>query len=295
MQLNAGSFFESGWQHRRQEIVAWIDSVSPDIVCLQEIWRRSEHESTAAWIADAVVGQWYEAFGGHPLPERHSTGSRPAAPIEFGSAVLSRWPIEHHSSHPLPSGRSGESASAFPYEVVHVSTAGLDVFSTHLSAAPTDGDRRLVQVVALDNVVREVRGSRDRFDSHGERRVGMPPILCGDFNSEPESDEIRFLRGLTVLDERTTFWQDAWLVAGPAGDPGHTQDWRTHDLAADLNIHRKRIDYVFVGDAFRREGNAGRVRSARLVCDEALTGVQASDHMGLLVDIEWPERPMAES
>ena len=42
----------------------------------------------------------------------------------------------------------------------------------------------------------------------------MPPILCGDFNAEPDSDEIRFLCSLTALDGRTTFFQDAWRVAG---------------------------------------------------------------------------------
>ena len=39
-------------------------------------------------------------------------------------------------------------------------------------------------------------------------------ILCGDFNAQPDSDEIRFLSGFTVLEGRTTYYQDAWRVAG---------------------------------------------------------------------------------
>jgi endonuclease/exonuclease/phosphatase family metal-dependent hydrolase len=120
----------------------------------------------------------------------------------------------------------------------------------------------------------------------GKRRAAPPPILCGDFNAEPESDEIRFLKGFATIDGRTTFWQDAWDVAGDGGS-GLTQDWRTHPIAASLNVHRKRIDYVFVGDPFRREGDAGRVLSASVVCNEPLTGVQASDHMGVFVEISW--------
>src|SRR5690349_4716082 len=37
-QLNAGSLLEPGWEQRRHEIVAWLDRLDPDVVCLQEIW-----------------------------------------------------------------------------------------------------------------------------------------------------------------------------------------------------------------------------------------------------------------
>jgi endonuclease/exonuclease/phosphatase family metal-dependent hydrolase len=117
----------------------------------------------------------------------------------------------------------------------------------------------------------------------------MPPILCGDFNAEPDSDEIRFLSSLTMLDGRTTFYQDAWRVAGDG--PGYTQDWRTNRIAASLNVHRKRIDYVFVGDPFLRQGSAGRVLSASVAFDSPLTGVLASDHAGLVVEVAWPSKP----
>jgi endonuclease/exonuclease/phosphatase family metal-dependent hydrolase len=117
----------------------------------------------------------------------------------------------------------------------------------------------------------------------------MPAILCGDFNAEPESDEIRFLCSLAVLDGRTAFYQDAWRVAGEG--PGYTQDWRTNPIAAALNVHRKRIDYVFVGDPFQRRGGAGRVLTAELAFHESRTGTLASDHAGLVVDVVWPDRP----
>ena len=79
-------------------------------------------------------------------------------------------------------------------------------------------------------------------------------------------------------------------VAGDGG-PGFTQDWRTNPIAAAMNVHRKRIDYVFVGDPFQRAGGAGRVLRAKVVCDEPRTGIVASDHAGVLADIAWPTRP----
>ena len=74
--------------------------------------------------------------------------------------------------------------------------------------------------------------------------------------------------------------------------PGYTQDWRTNPIAAALNVHRKRIDYVFVGDPFlrarrRRPGAAPRRSSSTSRSPASL----ASDHSGLVVDIVWPDRP----
>ena len=118
----------------------------------------------------------------------------------------------------------------------------------------------------------------------------MPPILCGDFNAEPMSDEIRYLCGFTMLGGTTTSYQDAWTAAG-GGGPGHTCDWRDNPYCAGLNVQRKRIDYVFVGDPFLRVGSAGRVMHTEVVADTPLTGVVASDHRGIMVDIVWPDRP----
>ena len=46
-----------------------------------------------------------------------------------------------------------------------------------------------------------------------------------------------------------------------------------------------------LGDPFLRRGNAGRVLSAALAFHEPITGILASDHCGLVVDIVWPDRP----
>jgi endonuclease/exonuclease/phosphatase family metal-dependent hydrolase len=132
-------------------------------------------------------------------------------------------------------------------------------------------------------------GDRDTIAGFGTLRDEMPVVLCGDFNAEPDSDEIRFLSSLTALEGRTTSYQDAWRVAGDG--PGWTQDWRTNPIAAALNVPRKRIDYVFVGDPFLRRDGAGRVLAAELAFDASLTGRVASDHSGLVVDIAWPRRP----
>jgi endonuclease/exonuclease/phosphatase family metal-dependent hydrolase len=286
VQLNAGSLLEPGWDDRRHEIVAWIDQLGPDIVCFQEIWESSTQENTAGWIADRASGEWHTVFGGASI----GAAIWPDPDLRFGPAIMSRWPIDSAERHALPLAADPDAfIASIPWALLHARTAGLDIFATHLVSPPHHAVHRVAQVLAIDDIVQATCGTpSESFDP--ARRAAMPPILCGDFNAEPDSDEIRYLSSLAVIDGRSTFYQDAWRVAGDGG-PGFTQDWRTNPIAASLNVHRKRIDYVFVGDPYSRHGHAGRVLSAVVVCDEALTGTLASDHAGLAVDIVWPGRP----
>jgi endonuclease/exonuclease/phosphatase family metal-dependent hydrolase len=287
VQLNAGTLLEPRWAERRHEIVAWLERLQPDIVCFQEIWQDERTPNTAGWIVDHMPeAGWHWQFGGRAFGDQ----LWPDPKTEFGSAILSRWPIDDSAYHPLPVAHDPDLFAAnVPWALLHVRTAGLDVFSCHLAAAPRDGRHRRKQVIAIDELITAARGDRDTIATPGRPRDGMPPILCGDFNAEPDSDEIRFLCSLTDLDGHSAFYQDAWRVAGDG--PGHTQDWRTNPIAEAANLHRKRIDYVFVGDPFQRRDGAGRVLAAHHAFDEPITGVLASDHTGLVVDVLWPGRP----
>jgi endonuclease/exonuclease/phosphatase family metal-dependent hydrolase len=162
--------------------------------------------------------------------------------------------------------------------MLHVSTAGVDVYSAHLQPQRQQAFHRVRQVLFIDDAIRRTC----------DPSSSMPPILCGDFNAEPPSDEIRYLTGNAVIDGRSTYFQDAWAVTHDRG--GVTQD-PANDFYAPLNLPPKRIDYVFVGDPFLRPGGAGRVISATLAFNERRTGTFASDHYGLSVDIAWPNRP----
>jgi endonuclease/exonuclease/phosphatase family metal-dependent hydrolase len=170
--------------------------------------------------------------------------------------------------------------SQLQVELLHVVTAGAHLFSTHLAPAPAQAYHRVRQVLAIDDAIRAAVDARPST---------MVPILCGDFNAEPDSDEIRFLSSLATIDGRSTYFQDAWRVTAHA-DPGFTGDPRTNPLCAALHVPPKRLDYVFVGDPWGRHG-AGVVRSAELAFHEPRTGILASDHFGLVVDVEWPAMP----
>ncbi|MGI9602203.1 MAG: endonuclease/exonuclease/phosphatase family protein [Acidimicrobiales bacterium] len=275
--LNAASLFEAAWSDRRHELVAWIDRLEPDIVCLQEMWQSATEPNTAEWVADQAAQQWHWVFGGCD-PGDVGRGE----PVEFGSAILSRWPIETHEMIPLPIDEQPARDNPFftmPLELLHARTNNIDVFSTHLAPPPEQAYHRVAQVQFIDDVIR----ARSIPDGP------LPPILCGDFNAEPNSDEIRYLSALATIDGASTYYQDAWRATGTT-EPGFTWDSRTNSMAADLHLPPKRIDYVFVGDPFRRPEGAGLVVTADLAFHEPITGCDASDHYGLIVGIRWPQR-----
>ncbi|MDH4168657.1 MAG: endonuclease/exonuclease/phosphatase family protein [Acidimicrobiia bacterium] len=279
--LNAGSLFEPDWTDRRHEVVAWLDHLDADIVCLQEIWESPTEANTAAWLVDRAARDWHWVFGGCRL----DGAGRPDA-VTFGSAILSRWPIDHHELIPLPVDAAPARQKAgftMALELVHARTAGIDVFSTHLAPPPEQAYHRITQVQFIDEAIR----SRQDVTSL------LPPILCGDFNAEPDSDEIRFLSSLATIDGTSTYYQDAWRATGTT-EPGFTWDSLDNPLAADMHLPPKRIDYVFVGDPYGRPEGAGLVIGADLAFHEPITGCVASDHYGLVVDIRWPQRGHTE-
>jgi len=102
-----------------------------------------------------------------------------------------------------------------------------------------------------------------------EKVTELPQILAGDFNTAPEADEIRWLKGMTTLAGRRVYYQDAWAAVHP-GEPGIT--WARHNpYRAKMSWlpDDRRIDYIFV-TAARRDGRA-TVRDARTSRDAAPT------------------------
>jgi endonuclease/exonuclease/phosphatase family metal-dependent hydrolase len=191
-----------------------------------------------------------------------------------GLAILSRHPIVERASTPLPEARKTEARILLSARIAHPA-ATLWVHTTHLHYRLDDGMAREAQVVAIDEAVR----------ARGRELADPPQIVFGDFNAPPESDEMRYLRGLTTLAKRRTHFQDAWLRVHP-GEPGLTwssENAQTRPLRS-LDIDR-RIDYVLV--TTRRKDGRGTVKGARVVLDQRdEQDVCASDHYGVLADVQ---------
>jgi len=246
------------WTDRVREIGAWLSLLRPDVVCFQEVVEGSSGDATTAHeIAHTVSPLSY-----HVIVDGFVPGGG-----FFGNAVLSREEPEWVETTSLPEGPGEREGSRF---ALRVETASVEVVCTHLSWCSFEhGAIRERQVVALDDALKAHSAS------------DKPLVVCGDFNAEPESTEVRFMSGLCGINAKHTYYQDAWRVGGGVGN-GFT--WSNcNPLAAGAHAPDRRLDYIFV----RWDNRAFRsvIMSVGTCCDRPLSGSYASDHYGVVADV----------
>ena len=154
----------------------------------------------------------------------------------------------------------------------------IQVFSTHLNWRFDQSDTRQDQVAAICSFVES---------SRPEGRRAMPPILCGDFNADPDSDEIRLLTGRSDPPVPKLVFHDAWEGAGQASESSadgttwsNANPYAKRDLEPD-----RRIDYVFVG--WPKAGGAGHVTRCTVEGLQPVNGVVPSDHLAVLAELRY--------
>jgi endonuclease/exonuclease/phosphatase family metal-dependent hydrolase len=273
---------------RRIELaVRQLRALSPDVICMQEV--RPLDGLAGRTTADVIAEQL--AMHAHYAKscEWQAGDASMTKPGQEGLAIISRAPLEDARTLPLPEGRTADTRLLLSGRVT---TAGGPVWvhTTHLHYRLDDGLAREKQVLAIDAEIRAL--GRDKDSS--------PQILCGDFNATPDSDEIRFLRGLTTLDGRRTHWQDAWLRLHRECQPGDGPDqgitWSSENQLSralrSLDIDR-RIDYVFVTSR-KKDGRATVHATSVVMTDRDGQGageICASDHYGVMADVQVVPNP----
>jgi endonuclease/exonuclease/phosphatase family metal-dependent hydrolase len=253
------------WQERRAAILAVLREVSPDVVGLQEVWA-DEQENLAEWLA-AELGlhcTWAESSTPHRSQRRIGDPS-----VRLGNAVLSRWPAVDTGVVRLP-GVDVEDERLVLHARLDAPDQEVPFFTTHLSAPPWASAVRVAQAGAVVRFVGE-RGGGSEF----------PPVLTGDMNAWPDSDEIRLLGGYrTAPAVDGLVLLDAWEFADPR-QPAPT--WDPANPHVPGSAPPVRIDYVLSGQPRRR--GVGRVLAVRRAADRPVGGVWASDHYAVVVDL----------
>ena len=113
-------------------------------------------------------------------------------------------------------------------------------------------------------------------------------MVAGDFNAEPDSDEMRFMRGLTALGGKTVLLRRTGWIATHAAGPGYTWDTR-NAYARKPHEPCRRIDYIYVRGPDRNL--RGEPRTCRLAFDRPANGVWPSDHLGVVAELFVASRP----
>ncbi len=251
------------WERRQQAIEATLAEVGPDVCGLQEVWG-GPRENLAADLAGRLGMHWCWADVGK---WRDNEGEE----LSIGNAILSRWPITGEAQTALPAEGMAQERRVAVHALIDAPGGPLPMFTTHLTYGPGRSRVRTAQARTLAGFVAGHAGAG-----------AYPPVVTGDLNAEPASDELRLLGGvLTAPAVDGLVLVDAWRYADP-GDPGFTWDHRNGYQAHSV-IPDSRIDYILVG--LPRQGR-GKVRSASLAGTVPVDSVWPSDHFAVVADLK---------
>lgn len=253
------------WEARREGLRAGLEALRPDLVGVQELVVAPGFDQAAEICPSLGTSDDRRGYEVAFSPA-HREGE-----AEVGNGLFSRFPIVAHETVVLPQGDDPHDRRVLLAARVETPFGLLPFFCTHLSWRLDQGHVRTKQVRAIADFIEAYAPSRD----------GLSPVLVGDFNAEPDADEMRFLRGLTGLGGRCVYFQDAFGTRGE-GD-GTTYSTR-NPFAEPLREPDRRIDYVLVRghDDPPRHGD---VLSSRVCFDAAHEGTFPSDHFGVQATI----------
>lgn len=247
-----------------------LRALDPDIVGFQEVVYAADHNQ---------LDELLRGMNHHWTHQAQVMASKPPKTDRYGgNAVATRWP------HQLVEAVD-----------MRLSDAQDVPWCTLAVSVPIPGEGDVLFIVTTTSWRPEAESARERqaialSDLDARHRRDLPTIIAGDFTAEPDSACIRYLSGLQSLNGRSVHYHDTWKIAG--GGPGYT--WTADNPNARSVIdqiirqpsHRRRIDYIFIGSWYAHPKAQCRVRSARLAFDKPDDGVWASDHFGVVVDLE---------
>jgi endonuclease/exonuclease/phosphatase family metal-dependent hydrolase len=251
---------DSASGRERHEVVRrLLPDLRADVIALQEVTRSPEF--------DQAVDLLGPDFAIVDLPGW--------TPEHVGECLASRWPLGEVST------LDGPLAATVAAEVLVPPPVG-PLLAVHHKAA---------YELQLEHVREEQALATARFvEDLVSDRPDLPVVLMGDLNADPDAASLRFLTGRQSLAGTSVRYEDAWEATHP-DEPGHTFSPRNPLVrAGQMPLERgRRIDHIMI-----RSGTYGPpldVTDCRLVFDQPVDGVWASDHFGVLVELRRPEHP----
>jgi endonuclease/exonuclease/phosphatase family metal-dependent hydrolase len=242
---------EGDYPKRLHTMVDGLAALSADVIALQEDWRTCDAQMhTARSLADALSMQLTCLAARQKLRAYGQTSFLSTA----GLAILSRTPVLEQHTITLPQDNSDGERLA---QCVKLSCDGQQgwLINIHLSHLPHRADLRRAQLQTV-------------LDAMEHLAPKEAVVLCGDFNAEPQDEEIAsFLHPHGSLID---------AFAGVAHKATHYTD----------QGHPRNLDHIFL-----RAGSglpAWTIRHAQVALDRSgRFGVPASDHVAVCVDLSW--------
>jgi endonuclease/exonuclease/phosphatase family metal-dependent hydrolase len=262
------------WAERLPLIRKQLTELSPDVLGLQEVLRLIPDEKQPP-VPAPDNDQASEIAEGLGYNIAYGVAADYSSGLKFGNALLTRYKILDNRTFRLPGADTGETRSVL-YALLETPWGRLPVFVTHLNWKLHQSVVRAKQTVYLAERIFVLAPIEADF---------LPPILLGDLNADPQTDEIRYLKGQHIIDGRSVYLADAWDYAEEQG-PGHTYA-RDNAYALKNGEPNRRIDYIFVRGPDK--DMRGEPSNVRRVFDQSVPGAEgtvwASDHYGVACDL----------
>jgi endonuclease/exonuclease/phosphatase family metal-dependent hydrolase len=185
-----------------ERIANVIRQSNADIVALQEVDKNTRRTGGIDMPADLARRTGMNIVFGANL-DNYQGG-------QYGTAILSRFPIESHENHLLKQTREGEQRGVLQ-AVLAVNQGQLLFTCTHLDHKADPAERLF---------------SETQFTGLFARHAGLPALLCGDFNDTPASELHKRL---------SKKWTDAWSIAG-----------KSNGFTMGSANPTRRIDYIWL-------------------------------------------------
>jgi endonuclease/exonuclease/phosphatase family metal-dependent hydrolase len=252
---------QADWEPRRAVVQPVLQQLRPDVVAFQEtVWGSGYDQATD------LLGPDYQVV-------RHSGRSADGV----GAVLASRWPfgtIREVDLHVTNRVDDLPWSAAVAAEVELPPPFGLSLFVHHKPTYQVGyAHERELQAVTCARFIENQLAGRD-----------LHVVLLGDFDDVPDSSSLRFWTGRQALQEVSVAYRDAWEATHP-GEPGHT--FTPHNplvLNSEWSTETgRRIDYILIRCGVR--GPSLQIASCRTIFDNAIRGVWASDHFGVLAEL----------
>ncbi|MBP0438239.1 endonuclease/exonuclease/phosphatase family protein [Tianweitania sediminis] len=266
-----------------------------DIIALQEVernWERTGFDDQPA-ILQELLPEHHGVFG--PAFDMDASSRVAGGPIinrrrQFGTMVLSRWPILWSRLYCLPMRKvlyPLNTQNAALECMIRTPLGPIRVWSIHLSHIGVE--ERLEQIAFLKDLHRRAAKQggpwsgvddephRNWTAGEAEPEAPLSAIWMGDFNSEPGSAEHQAIIGSNPYHPSALYadgFVDAAEIAPPVQDYSHVRQIKG-------TAQQRRLDYCFVGAPL-----AGHIRSHHISVDEL-----ASDHFPVWTSFDPVAQP----
>ena len=241
-------------------IAEFITEVDPDILILQEVDRsslRSAYLDQTQYLLDNTPLNYGAYASQHKVDFLPTDGM---GHVDFGNAILSKWPISEATRYDLPLVESYPAYYQYLYLKRHVLTAKIDLpwndqfyaVDTHLEAF-SEGNTKLDQISEFHSILSHLSdqgadwvaaGDLNSLPKGSERLNNFPDDCPGMFEPDDYSGEEEWLDSL--FDD----FNSAMSLDDYAED---NEAWYSYTGQPDLGWIRT-LDYVFTNGSWTDDG-----------------------------------------